>query len=50
MKNLEDNIKIVDGNKRTLLVAKFLILRQKLTQVYKDICWKILVLLNKGKF
>jgi Fic family protein len=50
MDDLKDNIKIVDGDKKTLRRAKFRILKQKLQRFAADLKWRILVILNGFKF
>jgi hypothetical protein len=50
MDNLKDNIKIVDGDKKTLMAAKFRIHKQRLSAIVSNTKWKLFLLLNGFRF
>lgn len=50
MDNLEDNIRIVDGDAKTLRRAKFLCAKRKLQNFAKHIQFRFAIILNGFKF
>jgi len=50
MHNTKDDIKIVSGDKKTFIKAKFLASKRKFKSFLTNLKWKIAVVLNGFKF